>query len=262
MKESLASLPNFSTGVFKIWQRNFMVFRKSKAESLFWMWLEPLMIFFGVGYGLGAHIKEMQGLSYADFFFPSILCMTSMMVAFFEGSYGNFSKLHLNNTYSAMLTTVLEPEQIVLGEVLWAATKGTTSALGVAIVAGLFGHMDSWNYIFVFMTVFLSAGLFGAIGMYVATRVHSFESIVYPTAGLIVPMSLFSGTYFSLENIPFGMKYLSYVMPLTHTVSLARAFLYNNEPWWIMLLHVLVLSTLCIYFIRISIRRISEELIN
>ena len=262
MKYSLTKLPHFSSGVFKVWQRNFMVFRKSKLENLFWMWLEPLLIFFGIGYGLGSFIADMQGISYADFFFPSILCMTSMMVSFFEGSYGNFSKLHFNNTYSAMLTTTIEIEQIVLGEVLWAATKGTISALGVALVAGLFGHLDSLNYLLVFVVIFVTSILFGAMGMFIATKVKSYEGIVYPTAGLIVPMSLFSGTYFSLEHLPFGIKYVTYILPLTHSVALTRAFILNNEPWWIMAVHFLVLGTLAIYLIRVSIRRITVELIN
>ncbi len=84
----------FKEGVLKVWRRNWMVFSKTMTRHLLWIVVEPLVIYFSIGYGLGTFISDMQGISYADFFFPSILAMTSMMVAFYEGSYGTFPKLH------------------------------------------------------------------------------------------------------------------------------------------------------------------------
>lgn len=252
----------FKEGVLKVWRRNWMVFSKTMTRHLLWIVVEPLVIYFSIGYGLGTFISDMQGISYADFFFPSILAMTSMMVAFYEGSYGTFPKLHQLGTYSNLLTTPIEPEQVVAGECLWAATKGTISALGVAIVAGFFGHLDSIMYAPAFIIIFLSSFLFGAFGIYLSTNVKTTDEFILPTACLIVPMSLISGTYFSLDNLPFGLKYISYVLPLSHTVSLIRSLVKNPEPIWATCIHILVLITLATFFVKRASRRIRHVLID
>jgi lipooligosaccharide transport system permease protein len=205
----------------------------------------------------------MQGISYTDFFFPALLCMSSMMVAFFEASYGSFPKLNDQHTYSTMIMTSLEPSQIVIGEVLWAATKGTFSALVVGLIAGIFGHLDNLMLAPAIVVIFLSSFVFGAIGILVTSWVQSYDGIIYPTSGFIVPMALFSGTYFPLEQLPFGLKYLSYIFPLTHSVALVRGMLTAGSlPWWQVVLHLLVLVVLGAVCLRHAISRIASKLVT
>jgi lipooligosaccharide transport system permease protein len=219
------------------------------------------LILLAIGYGLGSFVSNIQGVSYMDFFFPALLCMSSMMVSFFEATYGNFAKLTYQNVYSTMVLTSLEPRQIVIGEILWAATKGTLSALSVAMVANFFGHLDGVRFIPAVAVIFLSSFVFASFGMLITSAVKGYDGIIYPTSGLIVPMSLFSGTYFPLDQLPYGLKYLSYIFPLTHSVSLVRGFLNYPEVWWQMALHLLVLIALSAIFLKWSIRRIERKLV-
>ena len=262
MKIESFRLPTFALGAYQIWKRNFLQFRRSWLVSFFWIVLEPLLILLAIGYGLGTFVSNMQGVSYTDFFFPALLCMSSMMVAFFEGAYGNFGKLTYQNTYATMILTSLEPQQIVVGEVVWAATKGTLSAVMVALIAGIFGHLDSLMLIPAVFVIFLSSFVFGALGMLVTSLVKSYDGIIYPTSGIIVPMALFSGTYFPLDQLPFGVKYLSYIFPLTHSVVLVRGLLLWSLPWWQITLHILVLVILSAIFVRWSVVRITKKLVN
>lgn len=262
MKAESLRLPTFASGILQIWKRSFQQFRRSWLLHFFWIVLEPLLILLAIGYGLGAFVSNMQGISYTDFFFPALLCLCSMMVAFFEGSYGNFSKLNQQNTYATMILTSLEPRQIVIGEVMWAATKGTLSALMVALIAGLFGHLDSLMLIPSLAIIFLSSFVFGAVGMLVTCSAKSYDAIIYPTSGFIVPMALFCGTYFPLEQLPFGMKYVFYVFPLTHTVALVRGLLQDSLPWWQIALHVLVLIVFAGLLLRMAIQKITQKLVT
>jgi lipooligosaccharide transport system permease protein len=255
-------LPTFASGILQIWKRSFRQFRRSWLLHFFWIVLEPALILLAIGYGLGTFVSNMQGISFADFFFPALLCMSSMMVAFFEGSYGNFSKLNQQNTYATMILTSLEPRQIVIGEVMWAATKGTLSALIVALIAGFFGHLDSLMMIPSLAVIFLSSFVFGAVGMMVTCSAKSYDAIIYSTSGFIVPMALFCGTYFPLEQLPYGMKYIFYAFPLTHSVALVRALLHGSMPWWQMTLHIAVLVIFAVLLLRYAIQKITQKLVT
>src|SRR4051794_3286903 len=111
MNNQTLRLPSFFSGVGQVWKRSFRQFRRSWLVNFFWIVLEPLLILLAIGYGLGSFVSNMQGISYTDFFFPALLCMSSMMVSFFEATYGNFTKLTSQHTYSTMILTSLEPQQ-------------------------------------------------------------------------------------------------------------------------------------------------------
>ncbi len=262
MKKLFLNRGEIASGILKVWQRNYMIFRKTKSSTLIWIWFEPILLYFSIGYGLGSFVPDMQGLSYAEFFLPSVLAMTSMMVAFVEASYGNFLKLHQSGVFSSMLTTSLDIHQIVIGEVLWAGTKGTMSSLGVAIAAAFFGHIASINYVFVFAVLFINSVFFGALGFYFAAKIKNTDSLIIPTSLLLVPMSLLSGTYFSLDQVPFGLSYLSYLSPLTHTLKLIRQLVQYSAPAWVMIIHFFVIVALAILCLKLAISRLKKELIN
>jgi lipooligosaccharide transport system permease protein len=255
-------LPTFASGILQIWKRSFRQFRRSWLLHFFWIVLEPLLILLAIGYGLGAFVSNMQGISYTDFFFPALLCMASMMVAFFEASYGNFPKLNHQGTYATMILTSLEPRQIVLGEILWAASKGTLSALIVALIAGFFGHLDSLMLLPSLAVIFLSSFVFGAIGMVVACVAKNYDSIIYPTSGFIAPMALFCGTYYPLDQLPYGLKYIFYIFPLTHSVALVRGLFFGSLPWWQILAHVFFLIVVAALLVRWAVQKMTDKLIS
>ena len=262
MRIEIARLPSRRSGISKVWKRNFLQFRKSLLVNLFWIVLEPLFYLVALGYGLGSFIPTISGVAYADFFFPGLLCITAMMVAFFVATYDCYSKLTHQKIYRTMILTPITPEQIVLGEILWAATKGTLSAFGVATIAFFFGHVDSWMILPALVVVFLSAVVFGAIGMIVTSIVRKFDSIIYVTAGFIIARSLFSGSYFSIKELPLGLEYLSYLFPLSHSVNLARGLILDQRLDWMHAVNFAVLFILAVVLSRIAVRRFNKHLIK
>ncbi len=262
MKLETIRLPSRFSGVLHVWRRNYLHFRRFWLMNFFWIVLEPLLLLLAVGYGLGTYISNVQGVAFVDFFFPSVLCMSSMFVAYFESTYGNFAKLTYQNIYSTMVLTPLGPKQVVLGEILWAATKGTLSAVTVSCIAGIFGHLDNLMFFPVLLIIFLHSVLFASIGLCVAASMKKYDGILYPTSGFIVPMSLFCGTYFPLNLLPFGLKYLIYLFPLTHSVSLARGLLLDGITWWQVALHLIYLSGLTWILVRWAMKKVRNRLIG
>ncbi|MFN7825984.1 MAG: ABC transporter permease [Pseudobdellovibrionaceae bacterium] len=255
-------IPSVASGVRHVWKRNFLAFKKTWLVSAFWILLEPTFFLLAIGYGLGSFVPTIQGLSYADFFYPALLCTTSMMVSFFECSYANFAKLNYQKTYSTMILSPLRPQEIVLGEIFWGATKGFLSVLGVTTVATIAGHDLNFGILGAWVVLTVNSTIFAALGMIIISLVKNYDGIVYPTSGFIIPMSLFSGTYYPLEQLPELLRYLSYLFPLTHSVSLVRTLVTGGSLEWFHRVQFLFLVGLAGFLVVTAIRKIQSKIIQ
>lgn len=250
---------NFNLAL-QIWIRNLLVFKKTYLISVFWIFLEPVFILGALGYGLGAYVSSIDGVPYVDFFFPALLCNSSMMVAFFASTYDHFSKLTHQRLYEVQAMTPIEPIEIVLGEVLWAATKGTLSAIAIMVIGSALGLVNSWTAVPVIGFVLLNSLVFASLGMVITTYVRNFDQIIYPTSGLIIPMSLFSGTYFPIPHLKFSLQNLAYLFPLTHSVEAARHLLVDKRFEFSMIYNFIFLILLVVILVRWAAIRLTNRL--
>jgi lipooligosaccharide transport system permease protein len=249
--------------IYQIWYRNWVQFCKSWMVSFVWIVIEPLFMLSAIGYGLGTYVSTIDGVSYVEFFYPALICSSAMFVAYFVSTYDNFSKLSHLNLFSMQILSPIEPQEIVIGEILWAATKGTLSAVGVSIVASFLGLVDTWKIFPAIGVVFISSLFFASFGMLVTTYVRSFDQIIYPSSCLIIPMSLFSGTYFPIDHLPYGLNDLAYLFPLTHTVRVVRLLLTSGAQldFWVPL-NILYVLALTVLLTRWSTTRLTRILLN
>lgn len=249
--------PSLSRGFLRVWQRNFLFYRKTWIIQLLWTVFEPLMYLGAIGYGLGAYISGMDGHSYVEFFFPGILCSTAMTVAFFDGTYGAFTKLTWQKTYSTTMLTRISPEEVVFGELLWTTTKAFFSSIGVVLVAACFGLVESWRILPALLILFATSWLFSALAMIVTSIVKNYDSFIYSTSGFIIPMSLVSGIYFPIDQLPVGLKQIVWILPLSHSVSAVRETIAGGSIGKILLhtFFLLVIGWIAANYAIIRIRR-------
>jgi lipooligosaccharide transport system permease protein len=243
-----------------VWQRNFDLFKKNWWVSLFWTVLEPIVILLGLGLGLGSYISSIKEMPYIDFFFPALICNSAMMVSFFTSSYDGFSKLTYQNLYKYQMTTPIEPREIAYGEMLWNSTKGLIVAAGVLVVGGAFGLIKGPEFLLLLPIAFILSLITSAFGMIVTTIVKNYDQVYYPTSGLIIPLSLFSGTYFPLEQMPLLLRIIMWVFPLTHAVFISRSIV-SEWSWW-MLASLAYLIIFCFCIMRYAGSRLYRRLIG
>src|ERR687892_998610 len=126
-----------------VWRRNFLVWRKLFAASVLSNLADPLIMLFGLGYGLGALMPPVEGMSYISFFAAGQLCTATMYTASFESMFSGFSRMHGQKTWDAILYAPLIIDDIVLGEVIWAASKAWLSGATILAVLAVFGLANS-----------------------------------------------------------------------------------------------------------------------
>lgn len=233
--------------MIQVWKRNFLFFKKTILVSLFWTILEPLMYLTAIGFGLGQFVERIEGLSFIEFYYPGLLASTAMMISYFEATYANYTKLTHQKIYATMLLTPLKDYQILFGEILWAATKGLIGVFGVCLVSMFFG-LFKIQVIYSLPVLFLVCLVFAAFGMLMTSVAKNYDTFIFSTSGIIVPLSLISGTYFSLQSVPAFFKGLAYVLPLYHGVNFTRDLLYKK----ITEVHVIGIFILVVYIVGLS----------
>src|SRR5438105_6806902 len=126
-----------------VWRRNMLVWRKLFVASVLSNLADPLIMLFGLGYGLGALLPSVEGMSYITFFAAGTLCSATMFTASFESMFSGFSRMHGQKTWDAILYAPLLIDDIVAGELMWAASKAWLTGSTILAVIVVFGFAAS-----------------------------------------------------------------------------------------------------------------------
>lgn len=220
-------MENVGRRFLRVWQRNWVVYRKTWKIGFLPPLLEPLFYLLAFGVGLSALVGAVRyggaEVPYLRFIAPGLLAVNIMNNAFFETTYASFVRMYYQKTFHAMLATPLSVEEIIVGEIVWGATKSVIASalmLGVVSAFGLVSYPDG---LLVLAVAALGGLAFGAAGMVFTALVPNIEMFNLPLFLFVTPMFLFSGTFFPLDTLPPWAQQAALAFPLTHLVHLTRA---------------------------------------
>jgi lipooligosaccharide transport system permease protein len=222
--------PALSLRFLPIWRRHFLVWRKLAIPSVLGNLADPMIYMIGLGYGLGALLPQMGGTSYIGFLAAGMVCYSTMNSATFEALYSGFSRLHVQRTWEAIMNAPVGLDDVVTAELVWAATKSLLSGLAILVVIWLLGLTDSPLALWLIPVVFLVGLSFGAMGLVMTALAPSFDFFMYYFTLFITPMTLLSGVFFPVEQLPAAVQAVAQVLPLAHAVELARPLLAGRVP--------------------------------
>lgn len=225
---------------FSVWLRHLRVWRKLAGPALLGNIGEPLLYLFGFGYGLGTLVGPVEGLDYITFLASGFICASAMNTASFEGTYSAFTRMTVQETWTSMLYTPLNISDILIGEVVWAATKSLLSASLILLVAALMGAVAGWQALWALPVALLTGSCFAAMALVVTAVARSYDFFLYYFTLLLTPMLLFSGVFFPLEGMPQAIQQLAGVLPLSHAIALVRP-LVTGQPLEGVFSHLVVL---------------------
>jgi lipooligosaccharide transport system permease protein len=219
-------------GLFRVWQRNFIVYLQNWKIRFMAPILEPLFYLLAFGYGLSTLVGNIREngmeVSYTFFIAPALIAINIMNNAFFENTYGSFVRMYYQKTFDAMMATPLTVNEIIAGEIVWGATKSMIATMIMMVVISVFGLIQYPSGLLLIPLAFLGGMAFGAVGMYFTGMVSHIDLFNLPFFLFITPMFLFSGTFFPIENLPQWAQVVAMTLPLTHLVSLARSLCYSR----------------------------------
>ncbi len=232
-----------------VWRHNLMVWVKLAAPAIIANLGEPMLYLLGFGYGLEKFVGTVGDMSYLAFLASGIVCSSAMNTASLEGMYSAYSRMAEQHTWQAILATPLDIGDIVIGEVLWAATKSLISVIAILPIAALLGAVSGWQALWVLPLTLLTGICFGAIALVMTALARNFDFFLYFSTLVITPMLLFSGVFFPLQALPEAVQLAVRLLPLSHAVELARPLMTGGplENIWTHLLVILAYSLTALY---------------
>ena len=218
-------------GGFRVWQRNWDAFLRSWKVEVGGIVVEPFIFLITLGFGLGFYIQNIDGASYAQFLAPGVVAAYSMFHATFDSTFGAYLRMEANHIYEAILFTPLGPEDIVVGEVMSAATRGLLSGTVVVLAATMFGLVGSPLAVLAIPAAYLIGLMFAAIAMLMTATASTIGAMNNFFTLFILPMFYVSGVFFPLDQLPQPVQIASRFLPLTPAVSLVRGLMTGDLSW-------------------------------
>jgi lipooligosaccharide transport system permease protein len=194
--------------------------------------ITPVVYLLALGVGLGVFVDRSANLpddiAFLDFVAPGLLAATAMQLATFESSWPVLAAIKWDRQYHAMLATPLRVRDIVLGHQGFVAARLLgTSAIYVVVIAA-FGAVNSWTGVLAVPVAVLVGLSFSTPIAAWAAHTENEVSFVAIFRFVVIPMFLFSGTFFPVEELPAPLEVIAYLTPLWHGVELCRMLTLGN----------------------------------
>jgi lipooligosaccharide transport system permease protein len=225
---------------------------------------EPLFYLLAMGNGLGALVGTVEGphspISYAAYIAPGLLATSAMNGAIYDSTMNIFFKMRFAKLYDGMLATSLGPMDVAIGEIGWSLLRGGLYAAAFEVTMLVMGLISSpWALLAVPAALLISGG-FAAVGMATTTYMKTFQHLEWVQVFLL-PMFLFSTTFFPISVYPEGVQILVQCFPLYHGIELMRGFVLGDVSW-AMLGHALYFVVMIVAGLGLAARRLEVLLLR
>ena len=213
-------------GAARLLERNFLVYRRIWIVILSGFF-EPIFYLFSIGIGIGELVGDVTGpggvpVDYTAFVAPALLAASAMNGAIFESTINIFFKLKYGKIYEAILSTPMRTRDIAIGEITWSLGRGLIYSAAFLLVMAVMGLIESpWGILALPASVLIGFA-FAACGMAATTYMKSWQD--FDMVNLVVlPLFLFSATFYPLDVYPELFQALTQLSPLYHGVQMIRA---------------------------------------
>jgi lipooligosaccharide transport system permease protein len=209
----------------RIIERNTLAYRRT-----WWVFatglLEPLLYLLSIGIGVGHLVGRLPGpggrlVAYDAYVAPGMMAAAAMNGSILDTTFNFFVKLKYQGTYKSMLATPLGPLDIAFGEVGWGLIRGSVYAVAFLVAMVVLGLVHSWWAVLAVPIALLIGFAFAGVGLAATTFMRSFVDFDYVNLA-IIPLFLFSATFFPLSRYPAGVQWVVRLTPLYQGVALLR----------------------------------------
>jgi Nod factor-specific ABC transporter NodJ protein len=210
---------------FRYW---LMQYRRTWRGTIVISVANPLLFLLGVGVGLGHLVDQntpaaLAGVSYTAFFAPGLLAASAMQTGYLEGAGRVVAAAGWAGAYRSAATTPLEPSEIMVGHVLFMAFRVLVSSAAFVAVMAAFNVSDGW-WVLATLPAALLTGLAYAVPTAAwAVGLRSTAKVQAVFRFVLMPMYMFSGTFFALDELPRWLRDIAYLFPLSQGVALCRS---------------------------------------
>ena len=223
-------------------------------KNKFWsittgLMIAPMLYLIAFGWGIG-NSMTIDGVSYLSFVIPGIIAMSTMTISFGTVANGiNISRTY-DKTFEEFMTAPINMVSYTIGKIIASALRGMYSAALIISLSLLFRGNVNIDIYFIFIII-LNCLVFSALGFMIGMIIDSHADMSKFSNFIITPMSFLCGTFFPLDKMPFLIKDVIWILPLTQTsIALRRNSELFLNPW----IHPLILVLYFVILLIIGIK--------
>jgi lipooligosaccharide transport system permease protein len=248
----------------RLLERNLLVYRRD-WPVIFSGFFEPILYLAGIGFGVGSLVGRVSGLGghavgYAVFVAPALMASAAMNGAIYDSTFNLFYKLRYARTYDAILVTPLSPADIALGEIAWALARGGLYSGGFVLLMFILGLVSSPLAILAWPAALVIGFAFAGVGSAVTTFLRTWQDFDLVQV-VLIPLFLFSATFFPVSVYPPALQALVQVSPLYHAIHLLRGLTTGSLDLGI-LVDLAYLVAMGIVGVAITSRRLGTQILR
>ena len=235
---------SFAVREFRYWLTNY---RRTWRGSIYSSVLSPLLYLGAMGIGLGKLVNahgtaRLGGLSYLAFLAPGLLAAAAMQAAVEESTYPVLGSVKWRRTYYAAAASPLRPADLFHGHLLFTTMRlAMNSAVFLAVMAAFGAVASPWALAALPAAVLTGLAFAAPVEAWAITVTKDTSFALIFRFGLI-PLFLFSGTFFPITQLPAWLRPLAYITPLWHGVALCRSLTLGTASLGGALAHVTYLA--------------------
>ena len=212
--------------LWRVVEREALVFRRLWRGSVGFAFVNPLLFLGAMGFGLGGLVDEGSArlaMPYREFLAPGLMAASALQATAGDSLWRVLAGLKWVGSYKAMVLTPVEAGDVFGGVVLFAAARAGLAASAFLAVATLLGTVPSPAGVLAVPAAMLtSAAVAAPVTAFVGTQETDFQFSLVMRLG-VLPLFLFSGTFFPVASLPAWLRPAAALSPLWHGVELCRA---------------------------------------
>ncbi|SRR6266568_4371998 len=253
---------SFAVREFRYWLTNY---RRTWRGSIYTSVLSPVLYLGAMGLGLGTLVDahgtgRLGGVSYLAFLAPGLLAAAAMLAAVEESTYPVLGSVKWRRTYYAAAASPLRPADIFHGHLLFTVMRlAMNSAIFLAVMAAFGAIASPWALAALPIAVLTGLAFAAPVEAWAITVTKDTSFALVFRFGMI-PLFLFSGTFFPVSQLPAWIRPLAYVTPLWHGVALCRSLSLGTASMGSALVHVAYLAALAAVSIAVGNRTYRRRL--
>jgi lipooligosaccharide transport system permease protein len=202
------------------------VFRRFWRGSATFYVLNPLLFLAAMGIGLGGLVEQrtgdVGGVPYLTFVAAGLLAASAMLGATAESMWPVMAGTTWVRTFYAMVATPVRPSDVYAGVVAWTAARSAVGASIFLAVAAALGAVPSpWGVAAIPAAALCAAAFAAPLTAFAGSQDTAARFPLIMRIG-VMPLFLFSGTFFPVSQLPDALRALSVLSPLWHGVELCR----------------------------------------
>jgi lipooligosaccharide transport system permease protein len=221
-------------------------YRRTWRSSVATSFLIPVLYLAAMGVALGSlidkHSHGVDGVTYVAFLAPGLLAGTSMQIGTNDTTYPVMGAIKWMRTYLAMLATPLDVHDVLLGHLSWVAARiAIVVSIYLAVMAAFGTIFSPWALVALPTGVLTGMAFAAPMAAFSATQEKD-SAFTTLYRFVVIPLFLFSGTFFPVSQLPPVLQPVAYATPLFHGVALCRDLTLGRVVLWVDLGHAAYLA--------------------